>query len=321
MCRFCDTNFYSAEHAIAQVFKNHAVRTHDPTEADFFYVPIYTTCYLLTNLPNNTTKTGEFFSRGLDMVINEYPYWNQSDGRDHLFMFAQGFGARLAGDWNRISNAIFLVHNGDYAEAHFSPHKDIVVPPHLTDYLEPVALSHRKTPIMKKSFAMFGGQVVKQDVSDHRGSNYSGGVRQYIEAHLRDREGYKITGVRSKSYVQDMRESVFCLAPTGWHKWSPRPAYAMLLRCIPVVISEEQILPFENLIDYRRTSVWIKPSEVDGMDDKLRRLSQDTIAERLEAIDVVWPLFWYGDSGLAGEAILYSLSKRVTSSKAQRLFA
>lgn len=58
-------------------------------------------------------------------------------------------------------------------------------------------------------------QVLNTRISDHRGSNYSGGVRQYIQGHLSRREGYRITGVRSDTYVTDMKNSKFCLAPEG----------------------------------------------------------------------------------------------------------
>lgn len=58
-------------------------------------------------------------------------------------------------------------------------------------------------------------QVLNTNINDHRGSNYSGGVRQYIQAHLAPREEYRITGVRTDSYLDDMKNSIFCLAPEG----------------------------------------------------------------------------------------------------------
>lgn len=58
-------------------------------------------------------------------------------------------------------------------------------------------------------------QVISTAVADHRGSNYSGGVRQYIEKFLSGHEEYRITGVRSDTYISDMRNSKFCLAPEG----------------------------------------------------------------------------------------------------------
>ncbi|CDF35110.1 Glycosyltransferase, family GT47 [Chondrus crispus] len=312
---FCDESFYSAENTIANFFKNSAVRTNNASEADYFYVPILSTCYLMTNLPNDVEKTGAFFSKAMDHIINEYPYWNRSDGRDHVFMFAQGFGARLSGDWGRYRHATFLVHNGDYEEEHFSTHKDIVVPPDLSHYFKPVGLAHPERLLPKDNFVLFGGQILNTSISDHRGSNYSGGVRQFIQSDLADTDGYKVTGVRSTTYIEDMMGSVFCLAPHGWHKWSPRPAYAVLLGCIPVVISEKQKLFLEGLVDYSQISYWVRPHEIRDLDRKLRSIRHEEITRKELALRDVWRLFWYGEEGLAEQAILYSLHRRLDAAR------
>lgn len=317
---YCDENFYSAENTVANFFKNSAIRTLNASKADLFYVPIYSTCYLITNLPNDVNKTGNFFEEAMDIVINEFPYWNRSDGRDHVMMFAQGFGARLSGNWRRYRHATFLVHNGDYDEEHYDTHKDIVIPPDLSYYLIPVGISSPNKLLPKTNFVLFGGQVLNTSISDHRGSNYSGGVRQYVQAELANADGYKVTGVRSETYTQDMMQSVFCLAPHGWHKWSPRPAYAVLLGCIPVVISEKQELFLEDLIDYTKISYWVRPEEIASMDSKLRRLPAEELMEKERAMRKVWPLLWYGEKGLAREAIMYSLYRKLGSSKIERRY-
>lgn len=317
---YCNQSFYSAENTIASFFKTSPIRTMNASEADYFYVPVLTTCYLMTNLPNDVNKTGNFFAQAMDIVINEYPYWNQTDGKDHVFMFAQGFGARLSGNWSRYRHATFLTHNGDYDEDHFNTHKDIVVPPDLSHYLTPVGLTSPGRLVQKKNFVLFGGQVLNTSISDHRGSNYSGGVRQYIAANLSDADGYRITGVRSDTYIEDMKESVFCLAPHGWHKWSPRPAYAILLGCIPVVISEQQELFLEDLVDYSKISYWVKPEHVAELDDKLRSLGHEQLIEKEVGMREVWRLFWYGEQGLAKEAILYSLYQKLATSRSERVY-
>lgn len=316
---FCDRNFYSAEHRIAQFFRDGPIRTRNASNAHFFYVPIYTTCYLLTNLPNDVGRTGRFFENAMRAVVQDYPYWNATDGRDHIFMFAQGFGARLAGDWRKYRQATFLVHNGDYEEDHFNSHKDIVVPPDLSHYLKPVGMTSR-TLLPKSNFVLFGGQVLNTSISDHRGSNYSGGVRQYVQREYGKADGYRITGVRSASYVQDMMESVFCLAPHGWHKWSPRPAYSILLGCIPVIISEMQEMFLGNLLDYTALSYWVHPAEITQLDSKLRAVSPEQLHMKELAIRDVWRLFWYGQHGLAEESIMYSLYRKMAASNPQRSY-
>ena len=247
-----------------------------------------------------------------------------------MFMFTQGFAARLSGsptgDWK---NAIFLVHNGEMTASEYTPHKDVTIPPHLKYYFDPVWREGMKEgddgddenvlPV-KKNFIQFGGQVISLNISDHRGSNYSGGVRQYVKEHMLGKPGYRITGVREKTYTKDMSESVFCLSPEGWHPWSPRPYYAVLRGCVPVVISERQELAFEDIVNWDDFAVWVKPKEIARMDKALRKMKAREIENRLQAMQKIWKLFWYGDEGLASEAIVYELYRRKYISKPRRTF-
>lgn len=319
----CDTTFYSAEVHVHRWLLSSPVRTTDPEEADFFYVPLYTTCDLITHQPNDVPRVGRNFAEAMDGIIRDYPYWNRTNGRDHVYVFSQGFSARLAGDWERYSNGIFMVHNGEFTAPEYTPHKDLTIPPELKAYFSPFwteaadAVIHRS----RRHLAQFGGQVLNVNISDHRGSNYSGGVRQYIQEHLSNREGYKVTGVRSDSYVQDMKNSRFCLAPEGWHPWSPRPYYAVMMGCVPVIISEVQELAFEEFIDWDSFTVWIRPSDISKLDDILRSFSEDELRRRRIAMKAVWRALWYADEGLAYQAILKSLHSRKYRSSPSRRFS
>lgn len=54
--------------------------------------------------------------------------------------------------------------------------------------------------------------------------------------------------MRSDTYIDDMRSSTFCICPEGWHAWSPRPFYAILQNCIPVIMSDELEMPYEEIV-------------------------------------------------------------------------
>lgn len=160
-------------------------------------------------------------------------------------------------------------------------------------------------------------------VSDHRGSNYSGGIRQYIRAKLRSNPDYRITPARIKSYTTDMTKSMFCLCPEGWHPWSPRPYYAILMGCIPVIISGKQELAFEEFIHWDAFAVWIRPSDITQLDTVLRSFSDHEIARRRREIQKVWSVFWYPQQqhGLAYHAILKALYNRKYQTTPQRVFS
>lgn len=167
---YCDKNFYSSEVHVHRFFLNSPVRTLNPEKANFFYVPIYTTCDLINTQPNDLGRTGRNFRSAMDIVVNEYPFWNASNGRDHVFLFSQGFSARLAGDWIFIKNSIFMVHNGEFTALEYTPHKDFTIPPELRTYFQPIWRSQHAAALTQKKryLGQFGGQVRQESLFKSR---------------------------------------------------------------------------------------------------------------------------------------------------------
>lgn len=107
----------------------------------------------------------------------------------------------------------------------------------------------------------------------------------------------------------------------GWHPWSPRPYYGVLMGCIPVIISEKQELGFEEFIDWDKFAVWVRPSDIKQIDSILRSFSDEDIARRRQEMQKIWRVFWYGEGGLGHEAILKSLYSRKYQSRPSRMFS
>jgi hypothetical protein len=65
-----------------------------PIEADLFLVPVYVSCNFSTptGLPSLAHARG-MLAEAVDLVRGEMPYWNRSDGADHVFVASHDFGA------------------------------------------------------------------------------------------------------------------------------------------------------------------------------------------------------------------------------------
>ncbi len=87
----CTANFYSAKVSLRNFLVRSKYRTLIPSDADFFYVPSYSCCFLIINHPNNLTKTAIFRQKLFNHVRKEYPFFNCSSGRDHVWAFTQGY--------------------------------------------------------------------------------------------------------------------------------------------------------------------------------------------------------------------------------------
>ena len=315
----CTANFYSAEYSLHQFLLNSPHRTMDPWVADYFYVPSYSSCFLINNHPNNLTKTAIFHRQLYNHITTRYSYFNLSGGRDHVWTFSQGFGAKMFGNWSMINNGIFLVHNGQFTLDEFTPHKDITIPPDLSGYNFPSVfeLPSSQRPV-RKWLAHFGGTVVSIKVQDERGSFYSKGVRQYIKQHYSNDPKFRITGTRVDTYIRDMMSATFCLCPEGWHAWNPRPYQAAILGCIPVLLSEEIELAFEDAVDYSKFMIRIRPADVSRLKSLLESVSQHEVRSMQRELEKVWRLFSYGKGGLAPHMILDALARRKSPNHIQR---
>ena len=71
------------------------IRVDDAKDADFFFVPIYGECFLwshemLRKEPHAVAfgATNQFFLEAMSIVRGEYQWWNRTNGRDHVFVFA-----------------------------------------------------------------------------------------------------------------------------------------------------------------------------------------------------------------------------------------
>lgn len=107
-------------------------------------------------------------------------------------------------------------------------------------------------------------------------------------------------GVQSResrrAATHGMHTSKFCLNPAGDTPSACRLFDSIVSLCVPVIISDDIELPFEDLIDYRKigifvdTSVALSPGYLVSL---LRGISDDRILEyqrELKAVD--WTLLF-----------------------------
>lgn len=91
----CSNHLFASEVAIHRALLNSdVVRTMDPVEADFFFVPVYVSCNFST--VNGFPAIGHargLISSAVQLVSSEYPFWNRSRGSDHVFVASHDFGS------------------------------------------------------------------------------------------------------------------------------------------------------------------------------------------------------------------------------------
>lgn len=101
-------------------------------------------------------------------------------------------------------------------------------------------------------------------------------LRREMVARLNGLPGYALSishQQKSTDLFRDiLYQSIFALAPRGYGPASFRMYEAIQMQCIPIYISDEFWLPFQDRIDWRRMCLLIKPEQIASIPQRIDTL-------------------------------------------------
>ena len=333
VCQQTDTSMYSAEQRFLRLLlADRGVRTENPSEADLFYVPTFTTYGPAGN-------TGCDRARMLMIqrsIATRYPFWSKCDGCDHVFFMTNDRGACGLGPAG--ANPIIVSHwgllgpyapmmtefgmidghyvNGSLLEAGMrsgrwchSPHKDIVVPP----YYAHNGRGKDATSSEKKCLLSFAGGIWGYNNRPHRGrknlSYYSQGMRQAIFMRYSQPSADRRIQVMEHAAPDSIfSSSEFCLAPSGGG-FGIRLMKAAALNCVPLVAQPFVVQPFEDLLRYDEFSVRVGHEHVNDLADYLEKKKHGAASMR-RRLHAAHDAFSWDRNGLAYNYTILALCLR-----------
>jgi len=185
------------EREMHQRFLDSPNRVMDGELADLYYVPVYAGCYRTvvgTELQTDAySATYKFITDAMDTIKKNHPFWERSQGRDHVWLFLYDYGVCL--EYARpnarqrklpagLENSILVQYLGDITPGMecFSTWKDVVIPAFVNN---PQILAVRGgesiDPENRHTFAYFRGSIKWKLSKWHtKEMNYSNGVREII---------------------------------------------------------------------------------------------------------------------------------------------
>ncbi|KAH7388363.1 hypothetical protein KP509_16G072100 [Ceratopteris richardii] len=281
----CLSHMFAVEIHMHLYLLSSSVRTLDPDEADWFYTPIYTNCDLtVTGLPfiNNMPR---MMRSAINYISTRWPYWNRTDGADHFFVVPHDFGAcfhfqeseaTARGIYPLLQRATLLQTFGQIGHSCLK-NGSVVIPP----YVSPRKVFNHTLSVdtPRSIFAYFRG--VFHDMNETpNGDRYARGVREAIWENFKDNDLFDISSEHPITYYEDMQRSIFCLCPLGWAPWSPRLVEAVVFGCIPVIIADDIVLPFRDVIPWDDFAVFVPEKEVDNLEDILTSISESEVKKK-----------------------------------------
>ncbi|KAM1109532.1 hypothetical protein EV2_009258 [Malus domestica] len=333
---------YGAQMALYESILASPYRTLNGEEADFFFVPVLDSCIITRadDAPHlsmqehkglRSSLTLEYYRKAYDHIVEQYPFWNRSSGRDHIWFFSWDEGACYAP--KEIWSSMMLVHWGNTNSKHkhsttaywadnwndissdkrgnhpcFDPDKDLVLPawksPDVNSLSSKLWSRSREN---RKTLFYFNGNLGPAYPNGRPEASYSMGIRQKLAEEFgsspnkegklgkQHAEDVIVTPLRTENYHLDIASSIFCGVFPG-DGWSGRMEDCVLQGCIPVVIQDGIFLPYENVLNYESFAVRIREDEIPNLINILRAFNETEIKFRLANVQKIWQRFLYRDS-------------------------
>ncbi|KAG0484420.1 hypothetical protein HPP92_008299 [Vanilla planifolia] len=319
----CESHLFAAEVAFHDALLHSSVRTVDPFEADLFFVPVYVSCNFST--PNGFPSLGHarpLLSSAVDLISRDFPFWNRSNGVDHIFVASHDYGACFhAMEDVAIADGIPAFLKKSILLQTFgviSPHacqeaEHVVIPPYIVPELDQWPLPETTK---RDIFVFFRGkmEVHPKNVS---GRFYSRKVRTEIWNKYSGNRRFYLRRHRYDGYQSEIARSVFCLCPLGWAPWSPRLVESVALGCVPVIIADGIRLPFPEVVPWSEISLTVPELDVGSLETLLVRVAStnlSAIQRRLWDSAVRKSLLFHRHGIFHGDAswhVLHALEERV----------
>ncbi|CAD6237748.1 unnamed protein product [Miscanthus lutarioriparius] len=246
----------------------------DATKAHLFYLP-YSSQQLRLTLyqadSHNLRPLAAYLRNFVRGLANKYPFWNRTRGADHFLVACHDWGPYTTTAHRDLrKNAIKALCNADSSEGIFTPGKDVSLP-------ETTIRTPRRPlryvgglPVSRRSIlAFFAGNVhgrVRPVLLKHWGDGQDDDMRVY--SLLPNRVS------RRMNYIQHMKNSRFCLCPMGYEVNSPRIVEAFYYECVPVVIADNFVLPFSEVLDWSAFSVVVAEKDIPDLKKILQGISR-----------------------------------------------
>lgn len=102
-------------------------------------------------------------------------------------------------------------------------------------------------------------------------------------------------GVASKmNYIEHMKSSKYCLCPRGYEVNSPRVVEAIFYECVPVIISDNFVPPFFDVLNWDAFSVFIAEKDIPSLKDILLSIPEEKYLQMQLAVRKVQKHFlWH----------------------------
>ncbi|XP_020688414.1 probable glycosyltransferase At3g07620 [Dendrobium catenatum] len=253
---------------LLQSDKHFVVRDHK--KAHLFYMP-FSSRLLQLALYDRTSHSHRNLAQHLknyvELIAAKYPYWNRTGGADHFAAACHDWAPHITAQ--AMGASIRALCNADLRRG-FQLGKDVSLPE--------IYVRSARNPLKD----LGGNSADNRSTLAFYAGNLHGRLRPILLQHWENKDpdmkilGPMAPGVESKMiYIQHMKNSKYCICPRGYEVNSPRVVESIYYECVPVIISDNYVPPFFEVLNWEAFSVIIPEADVPRLKDLLVSIPEE----------------------------------------------
>ncbi|XP_071689326.1 probable glycosyltransferase At3g07620 [Rutidosis leptorrhynchoides] len=246
----------------------------DPKKAHLYYIPFSARMLqhkLYVRNSHNRTNLRDFLKVYAEKIAAKYPFWNRTGGADHFLVACHDWAAYETR--HHMERCIKALCNADVT-AGFKIGRDVSLPEcYVRSARNPLRDLGGKPASERHIFAFYAG-------------NMHGYLRKILLEYWNNKDvnmkilGPMPAGVASKmNYIEHMKSSKYCLCPKGYEVNSPRVVEAIFYECVPVLISDNFVPPFFEVLNWDAFSVIVAEKDVPDLKNILSAITDERYRE------------------------------------------
>ncbi|CAM8966363.1 unnamed protein product [Rhodiola kirilowii] len=251
---------YAAEGWFIKLMEeNKRFTVQDPSEAHLFFLPfsVKSLRALFYGKFHGWKSRMLHIDNYVDLISRKYPFWNRTQGADHFLVACHDWGPRMTS--GRAKNCIRSLCNANAGDG-FRIGKDATLPvTFVRKAKEPLRDLGVKLPSKRPTLAFFAGSM-------------HGDLRPLLVKYWQNKEPDMVilgslprNGQGQKIYRDHMKNSKYCICARGYEVHTPRIVEAIFQECVPVIIADNYVPPFFEVLNWESFAVFVKEKDVANL--------------------------------------------------------
>ncbi|KAL9324664.1 hypothetical protein ACSQ67_009521 [Phaseolus vulgaris] len=237
----------------------------DPRKAHLFYLP-FSSQILRITLPKQK-QMEQYLEKYVDLIAGKYRFWNRTGGADHFLVACHDWASQITRQ--PMKGCIRCLCNSNVAKG-FQIGKDTTLPvTYIHSVMDPLRGFVGKPPSERSILAFFAGSM-------------HGYLRPILLEHWENKEpDMKILGPMprdlegKKLYMGYMNSSKYCICARGYEVHTPRIIEAIFSGCVPVIISDDYVPPFFEVLNWEAFSLFVRERDIPSLRDILLSIPEE----------------------------------------------